>query len=57
MDKTVGDYVGTEFRRIFVGASPTGELAERIQAVRLQHDAKPRAHLHCAQAQVSLRHT
>jgi 2'-5' RNA ligase len=34
MDKTLGDY------RIFVGAFPTGELAERIQAVRLQHDAK-----------------
>ena len=34
MDKTVGDY------RIFVGAFPTGELAERIQVLRLQHDAK-----------------
>jgi 2'-5' RNA ligase len=34
MDKTPGDY------RIFVGAFPTGELAERIQAVRVQHDAK-----------------
>jgi 2'-5' RNA ligase len=34
MDKTVNDY------RIFIGAFPTGELAERIQAVRLQHDAK-----------------
>ena len=34
MDKTVGDY------RIFVGAFPTGELAECIQAVRLRHDAK-----------------
>jgi 2'-5' RNA ligase len=34
MDKTPGDY------RIFVGAFPTGELAERIQAVRLRHDAK-----------------
>ena len=30
----MGDY------RIFVGAFPTGELAERIQAVRVQHDAK-----------------
>lgn len=29
-----GDY------RIFVGAFPTGELAERIQALRSQHDAK-----------------
>ena len=29
-----GDY------RIFVGAFPTGELAERIQALRVQHDAK-----------------
>jgi 2'-5' RNA ligase len=26
--------------RIFVGAFPEGELAERIQAVRVQHDAK-----------------
>jgi 2'-5' RNA ligase len=26
--------------RIFVGAFPTGELAERIQALRLRHDAK-----------------
>jgi 2'-5' RNA ligase len=26
--------------RIFVGAFPTGELAERIQAVRLRHDAR-----------------
>jgi len=34
MDKIAGDY------RIFVGAFPTGELAERIQAVRLRHDAK-----------------
>jgi len=34
MDKTPGDY------RIFVGAFLTGELAERIQTVRLQHDAK-----------------
>jgi 2'-5' RNA ligase len=34
MDKTPGYY------RIFVGAFPTGELAERIQAVRVQHDAK-----------------
>src|SRR5512137_484808 len=34
MAKTVGDY------RIFVGAFPTGELAERIQAVRVQHDAR-----------------
>lgn len=34
VDKTPGNY------RIFVGAFPTGELAERIQAVRLQHDAK-----------------
>ena len=34
MDKTTGDY------RIFVGAFPLGELAERIQAVRLRHDAK-----------------
>jgi 2'-5' RNA ligase len=34
MDKTPHDY------RVFVGAFPTGELAERIQAVRLQHDAK-----------------
>jgi len=34
MDKTVNDY------RIFVGAFPTGELTERIQAVRLRHDAK-----------------
>jgi len=34
MDKTPGDY------RIFVGAFPSGELAERIQAVRLRHDAK-----------------
>jgi 2'-5' RNA ligase len=34
MDKTPGDY------RIFVGAFPTGDLAERIQAVRLRHDAK-----------------
>jgi len=40
MDKTPGDYVGTKFRRIFVGAFPTGELAEGIQAVRLRHDAK-----------------
>jgi 2'-5' RNA ligase len=40
MDKAPGDYGGTGFRRIFVGAFPTGELAERIQAVRLQHDAK-----------------
>lgn len=29
-----GDY------RIFVGAFPTGELAKRIQALRVQHDAK-----------------
>ena len=34
MTKTINDY------RIFVGAFPTGELAERIQAVRVQHDAK-----------------
>src|SRR5512136_1593496 len=34
MAKTMGDY------RIFVGAFPTGELAERIQAMRVQHDAK-----------------
>ena len=34
MNYSAGDY------RIFVGAFPTGELAERIQAVRLQHDAK-----------------
>jgi 2'-5' RNA ligase len=34
MDKFSGNY------RIFVGAFPTGELAERIQAVRLQRDAK-----------------
>ena len=34
MNKIMGDY------RIFVGAFPTSELAERIQAVRLQHDAK-----------------
>src|SRR5512136_1599922 len=34
MSHSAGDY------RIFVGAFPTGELAERIQAVRLQHDAK-----------------
>ena len=34
MNKTFGDY------RVFVGAFPAGELAERIQAVRLQHDAK-----------------
>lgn len=34
MSSRAGDY------RIFVGAFPTGELAERIQAVRLQHDAK-----------------
>jgi len=34
MDKIVGDY------RIFVGAVPTGDLAEHIQAVRLRHDAK-----------------
>jgi hypothetical protein len=33
LDKTVGD------SRIFVGAFPAGELAERIQAVRLRHDA------------------
>ncbi len=26
--------------RIFVGAFPTGDLADRIQAVRLHHDAK-----------------
>jgi 2'-5' RNA ligase len=26
--------------RIFVGAFPTGDLAERIQALRLRHDAK-----------------
>ena len=45
MDKTVGDY------RIFVGAFATGELAERIQAVRLRHDAKtartPALHRRC----------
>ena len=34
MDKTPHDY------RVFVGAFPAGELAERIQAARLQHDAK-----------------
>jgi hypothetical protein len=34
MVKTTGDY------RVFVGAFPTGELAERIRAVRVQHDAK-----------------
>jgi 2'-5' RNA ligase len=34
MNSRASDY------RIFVGAFPTGELAERIQAVRLQHDAK-----------------
>jgi len=34
MDKTAGDY------RVFVGAFPTGELAECIQSVRLRHDAK-----------------
>jgi len=34
MDKTPGDY------RVFVGAFPSGELAERIQAVRSRHDAK-----------------
>jgi len=55
MDKTPGDYVGTKFRRIFVGAFPTGELAEGIQAVRLRHDAKTartptlhRCKCHCA---------
>lgn len=32
--KAQGDY------RIFVGAFPTGELADRIQALRTQHDAK-----------------
>jgi hypothetical protein len=26
--------------RIFVGAFPEGDLADRIQAVRLQHDAR-----------------
>jgi hypothetical protein len=26
--------------RIFVGAFPEGDLADRIQAVRLRHDAK-----------------
>ena len=30
----IGDY------RIFVGAFPTGELADRIQAIRLQYDLK-----------------
>ena len=34
MNETTGDY------RIFVGAFPDGELAERIQAVRSRHDAK-----------------
>ena len=34
MDKIPGDY------RIFVGAFPTGDLADRIQAVRERHDAK-----------------
>lgn len=34
MNETTGDY------RIFVGAFPEGELAERIQAVRLRHDVK-----------------
>lgn len=34
MNNSTGDY------RIFVGAFPEGELAERIQAVRLRHDAK-----------------
>jgi len=34
MNSRAGSY------RIFVGAFLTGELAERVQAVRLQHDAK-----------------
>jgi 2'-5' RNA ligase len=34
MNKNAGDY------RIFVGAFPTSDLAERIQAVRERHDAK-----------------
>jgi 2'-5' RNA ligase len=34
MNGRAGDY------RIFVGAFPTGELAERIQSERLRHDAK-----------------
>jgi len=34
MSHSAGDY------RTFVGAFPTGELAERIQSVRLRHDAK-----------------
>jgi len=34
MNKTAGDY------RIFVGAFPTSDLAERIQALRQRHDAK-----------------
>jgi hypothetical protein len=34
MNGTEGDY------RIFVGAFPEGEVAERIQAVRSRHDAK-----------------
>jgi hypothetical protein len=45
MDKTPGDH------RIFVGVFPTGDLAERIQAVRLRHDAKtartPALHRRC----------
>jgi len=52
MAKTPGDY------RIFVGAFRTGELAERIQAVRLRHDAKTARTLAlAAQVQVSPRHT
>jgi hypothetical protein len=53
----MGDYVGMEFRRILVGAFPSGELVERIQAVRLQHDAKMAHTLHCALTPVSPRHT
>jgi 2'-5' RNA ligase len=34
MSHNTGDY------RIFVGAFPTGELAERIQALRQRHDVK-----------------
>jgi 2'-5' RNA ligase len=34
MNHNAGDY------RIFVGAFPTGELAERIQALRQRHDAR-----------------
>ena len=34
MSHNAGEY------RVFVGAFPTGELAERIQALRLRHDVK-----------------